>query len=145
MWPWSRRHASGDGPAVVPEAITSDTPGLSRGSAPRDEWRALAPMPTVVQRSAGVIAPLAPSLTSWRSPATLRPLSHLVTGSAPSGVVQGATAGLPSPAATAAAPDEVSVQRAVPSPASGVSIPGSPVPVGLPTASPAVGPHRSRR
>src|SRR4051812_36421555 len=139
MWPWSRRHVSGDEPAVVPEPVTPhvDPSGVSRGPAPRDDWRALGPMPTTLQRSPGtVVPPLAPLLTSWRSPAVLRPLGHLVTGSAPSGVVLGATARLAPPAAAAVGLDEVSVQRAVPSSWSGVSIPGPPTAVGLPTASP---------
>jgi hypothetical protein len=106
-------------------------------------------MPTLVQRSAAtVVPPLAPSLSSWRSPAVLQPLSHLVTGSAPSGVVHGATTELRAPLPEGAvdlttAGPEVSRQRAVAPAASGASRPGASAPAGLPTASPAVGPASS--
>src|SRR3954451_5602095 len=76
-------------------------------------WRDIAPPTLVTQRSVAVTAAdVGPSLASWRSPGVLRPLSHLVSASAPAGVLLEVGARSAMPAEAASVPRTPSVPRA---------------------------------
>src|SRR5262245_39614728 len=58
---------------------------------PSGEWRGLAPLQRALETAPVVNPPdaFAASLTSWRNPAFLAPLGHLVSEDAPAGVISG--------------------------------------------------------
>lgn len=78
-WPRNRRNGKPAGPAVSPPAR------------PRDDWRTLPPLPTVLRSPVTTVAAgaFSDSLSTWHDPSFLAPLSHHVDPDGPAGLVTG--------------------------------------------------------
>ncbi len=84
MWPWRKREPG-------PEAASARGEPVPGGPVLRGEWRTLPPIQRVVPEHPLVnpVQRFSGSLASWRSPAYLAPLAHLVAAGEPSGMVEG--------------------------------------------------------
>ncbi|SDU26799.1 hypothetical protein [Amycolatopsis keratiniphila] len=90
MWTWRRKE-----PGTPPEGPSPATLPVTRA-----EWRSLPPIQRVVAGHPLInpVQRFSSSLASWRSPAYLEPLGHLVGPAEPSGVIDGlARAPVPPP------------------------------------------------
>src|SRR5215813_13751043 len=94
-WWRNKGRASATGPAPQAPAL------------PRDDWRTLPPLPSVMQRSVVTVATdrFSDSLSTWHNPSFLAPLGHRVDRDGPAGLITGIATVQPSPQPQAYHPD----------------------------------------
>ena len=72
-------------------AVPAGGPTAQAPAHPRDDWRTLPPLPSVVQPSVTTLATHAfsDSLSTWQNPSFLAPLGHHIDRNGPAGIVTG--------------------------------------------------------
>ena len=87
---WRRNHRSG-APAPAP-AVPPPAP-------PRDDWRTLPPLPTVLRSPVTTVAvdAFSGSLSTWRNPSFLSRLGHRIDPDGPAGLITSLASASPSP------------------------------------------------
>jgi hypothetical protein len=87
---WRRNHRSG---APAP------APAVQPPVRPRDEWRTLPPLPTVLRSpvTTAAVDAFSANLGTWRNPSFLSPLGHHVDPDGPAGLITSLVSASPSP------------------------------------------------
>ena len=108
---WRRNQRSG-----TPAAALAGPPPAR----PRDDWRALPPLPTVLRSPITTVAvgAFSEGLSTWRDPSFLAPLSHQIDPGGPSGLIAGL-------ASTPASPEPTTYYHDHPLPLAGRRPPAS--------------------